>query len=132
MKKLTLILFVVLFSCAEERVAPSFDSLEGWWSFKDKRASGTFEVVDYQGDVVVDNGSGNTFSIDGNSYPVMEKRKLIGTLKREIFLINSNKAIISFYEAEYDKDYTKLTAKYWTINLNGTLTVIDDTITITR
>ena len=133
MKNLLLVVLVVLFSCAEEqKIAPVYPSLEGWWKFNHKEASGVFEIVDYDGVLMVDNGPGNAFSISGSQYLVKEKNKLIGTVKREIFLVNSNDAIISFYAAEYDKDFTKLTAEYWTINHNGVLKAIMEPITITR
>ena len=132
MKKLVLILFVVLSACAEERVAPSFDSLEGWWKFSHKEASGTFEIVDYAGTLMVDNGPGNGFSIAGTKYEVKDKAKVIGSLKLEVFLVNSNGNHVNFYETEFNKNYTELTAKYWAYTYNGVVYQMKEPITITR
>lgn len=132
MKKLIFVLFVVLSACSEERVAPSFDSLEGWWTFSSKEVSGGFEVVEYSGDIVVDNGKGNSFEILGKEYPVLQKQGINGTLKLEIFLVNSSKTSVNFYEVEFNKGFTELTAKYWTYWQDGVFTQVNTPITITR
>lgn len=133
MKKLTLILFVVLLSCAqEEKIAPVYPSLEGWWKFSHKEASGVFEIVDYDGVLMVDNGPGNAFSIAGTQYLVKEKEKALGSVKLEIFLLHSSSTNVNFYETEFNKDYTEMTAKYWTYWHNGAFKQINEPITITR
>lgn len=133
MKKLTLILFVVLLSCDQaERIAPVYPSLEGWWNFSHKEASGSFEIVDYVGTLMVDNGPGNNFTISGKQYEVKDKAKVNGSLKLEVFMLHDNQTAISFYETEFNKDYTELTAKYWVYRHNGTLKQVNEPITITR
>ena len=133
MKKLTLILFVVLLSCEqEEKIAPVYPSLEGWWKFSHKEASGVFEIVDYDGVLMVDNGPGNAFSIAGTQYLVKDKAKVIGSIKLEIFMVQDNQNAVSFYEVEFNKDYTELTAKYWVYRHNGVFKTINEPITITR
>lgn len=133
MKNLILVMIVVLFSCAEEqKIAPVYPSLEGWWKFDHKEASGVFEIVDYDGDLMVDNGPGNAFKIANGQYLIKEKKGLIGSIKLEIFLVNSNKTGISFYEVEFNKDFTELTAKYWTHYQDGVINLVDNPIKITR
>lgn len=132
MKKLTLILFVVLSACAEERVAPSFDSIEGWWTFYHKEASGGFELVDYAGDLMVDNGPGNGFELLGTEFKVLEKKEIIGTSKLELFLTNSSQNNVNFYEVEFNKEFTVMTAKYWTYWHNGKFKQINEPLKITR
>lgn len=132
MKKLILVLFVALSACSEERIAPSFDSLEGWWKFSHKEASGVFEIVDYDGILMTDNGPGNTFSIAGSQYLVKDKARVIGSIKLEIFMVHDNQNAVSFYEVEYNKNYTELTAKYWVYRHNGVIKQINEPIKITR
>lgn len=132
MKKLIFVLFVVLSACVEEKIAPSFESLEGWWTFSHKEASGVFEVVDYDGVLMTDNGPGNAFSIAGTQYLVKDKAKVIGSLKLELFMVHDNQNAVSFYEVEYNKDYTELTAKYWVYRHKGVIKQINEPIKITR
>jgi len=134
MKKLFLVMFVALLSCdpQEEKIAPVYPSLEGWWKFSTKEASGEFEIVDYAGDLMVDNGPGNAFSIAGKEFKVLQKAKVNGKLKLEVFMLHDNQNAVSFYEAEFNKDYTELTAKYWVYRQNGTFNQINEPITITR
>lgn len=132
MKKLIFVLFIALSACAEERIVHSFDSLEGWWNFSHKEASGVFEIVDYSGVLMTDNGPGNAFSIAGTQYLVKDKAKVIGSIKLEVFMVHDNQNAVSFYEVEFNKDYTELTAKYWVYRHNGGFKTINEPITITR
>lgn len=132
MKKLTLFLFVILSACAEEKIAPSFDSLEGRWTFSHKEASGGFEIVDYSGNLMIDVGPGNSFELMGTEYPVLEKAKVNGSIKLELFLVHSAKTNINFYEVEFNKDYTELTVKYWTYWHEGVFKQVNETLKITR
>jgi len=130
MKKLIFIVILAI-GCVEEKVAPTQNSIEGWWKFSHKESSGRFELVDY-GDITVDNGPENNFTIGSKKYPVLLKKEILGTKKHEIFLMNSNYTMISFYEVDYNKSFTELTAKYWTIKENGVMILINEPILITR
>ena len=130
MKKLIFIVILAI-GCVEENVAPTPNSIEGWWNFSHKESSGRFELVDY-GDITVDNGPGNHFTIGNKYYRVLLKKEILGTKKHEIFLMNSNYTMISFYEVDYNKSFTELTAKYWTIKENGVMILINEPILITR
>jgi len=130
MKKLIFIALLI-FACSEEKVTPAPNSLEGWWWLSTKDVSGYFEIVDYPDGMTVDNGPGGTFTISGKVYPILEKKKVRGTMKLEIFLTNADSGL-SFYETEFNKDYTLLTAKYWVVRVDGVAKVINEPVVLKR
>jgi len=129
MKKLIFILILAI-ACAEEKVAPTYDSLEGAWKFTSKQASGNFEIVDYAGVLTVDN-EGGSFNIGSQKFTVDTKEKIIITSKMELFLV-SGKSSINLYECDYNKTFTEISVTYWATVIDGNTTIINEPLKITR
>ena len=129
MKNLIFVLILAI-GCAEEKVAPINNSLEGEWRFTTKQASGNFEIVDYAGVLKVDNGMGK-FNIGSQNFTIDTKAKIIITSKMEIFLVSGNSSI-NFYECDYNKTFTEITVTYWATVIDSKTTIINEPLIITR
>jgi hypothetical protein len=109
MKKLLIVLILFTASCTEEKSdpAPTYTSIQGVWKFETKDISGQFEVVSYNGSIVVDNGYYNQ---GGKRYTVTAKQAVTGVPpgKFTMFLISGSNEL-AFRDCDVNKTYDQVT-----------------------